>query len=46
MLKGQDFIGEESQCLDEDLIEEFLEVNEEIMELDGKEELEAWRTEI
>jgi hypothetical protein len=46
MLRGQEFISEESQCIDEDLIEEFLELNEEIMELDSKEELEACRKEI
>lgn len=46
MLKGHEYVSEETQCMDEDLIEEFLEVNEEIMELDTKDELEACRLQI
>jgi len=43
---NHEYVSEESQCDDEDLIEEFLDLNEELMEIEEKEELETYMNDI
>jgi len=43
---NHEYVREESQCDDEDLIEEFLDLNEELMEIEEKEELETYMNDI
>ena len=45
-IKGENYVKEDSQCDDIDLLEEFLDANEELMELVEKEELEDARGQI